>query len=139
MKYGNSQKSIFNQFWLLFLLLLMTSQASGALVYEFTGNCTIRCTGEATATITLSDSYKPGTESAYEQFVEFTYNSSRYSFSYTELELQTSSPNALRGVFPVKTSSSVDVNINFPGGGTYFGMEPSGRWYSDGPTSPRFE
>jgi hypothetical protein len=135
MTYANNQRHIFNPFWLSCFLLLTTSQAFGSLVYDFTGNCTIRCAGEATATIILSESYEPGTESAYEQFVQFSYNSSRYSFSYTELERQDLSPNSLRGVFPAETSSSVDVFINFPGGGTYFGMEPSGRWYSDGPGS----
>ena len=63
---------------------LMTSTAHAEVVYEWTGQCSSGCVGVATARITLTDFYTPGTVVGQFDsglFVSFDYTSSNMSFS----------------------------------------------------------
>ena len=56
-------------------------QAHAVVIYDFTGVCDLRCTGQATAVLTLADTYVPGTQVTDADFVSFSYNSDSGSYN----------------------------------------------------------
>ena len=73
-------------------VLLSPMAANADFIFDWEGQCTIGCVGTATAVITLTDAYVPGsvvgqTDGAL--FVSLDYSSSSFSFSISNAELDT--------------------------------------------------
>ena len=62
-------------------LALAAGSASADVVYDWMGTCTDLCTGNATAVLTLADTYTPGTALANVDFVNFSFSSSNGSYT----------------------------------------------------------
>ena len=60
---------------------LAAPKAHAVVIYDWVGTCDSGCTGQATAVLTLADSYTPGTEADVDDFVSFSYSSSSVSFA----------------------------------------------------------
>ena len=50
-------------------------QAEALVIYDFTGACDFGCTGQASAVLTLADTYVPGTQVTSADFISFSYDS----------------------------------------------------------------
>ena len=105
---------------------LAAPQAHAVVIYDFTGTCQFGCTGQATAVLTLEDSYTPGTQAIVSDFVSFSYNSDSGSYDIPA----DAALNAIGGpaVLPAG-SGQVDINLFFEGFGTAFDSVP-GSWFS---------
>jgi hypothetical protein len=55
--------------------------ARANIISDFTGTCTLNCTGTATGVLTLTNAYVPGTDITTADFVSFSYMSSDTSFT----------------------------------------------------------
>ena len=60
----------------LLALGLTAPQAKAVVIYDWSGLCVAGCTGQATAVLTLADSYVPGTLAMDADFISFSYSSS---------------------------------------------------------------
>jgi len=76
-----------------FSVLARTAHASG--IFDFSGACSVRCTGTATGVLTLTDAYVFGTDITTADFVSFSYSSSDTSFTITSANIGTSLPGGL--------------------------------------------
>ena len=56
-------------------------QAHAVVIYDFTGTCDFGCTGQASAVLTLADTYVPGTQVMADDFVSFSYSSDAGSYN----------------------------------------------------------
>ena len=66
----------------LLALGLAAPKAHAVVIYDWTGTCDEGCTGQATAVLTLADTFVPGTSFAdNDVFVSFSYSSSSVSFA----------------------------------------------------------
>ena len=54
---------------------LTAPKAEAVVIYDWTSTCTDGCTGQASAVLTLADSYTPGTEVTDADFISFSYRS----------------------------------------------------------------
>ena len=59
---------------------LAAPKAEAVVIYDWVGTCTNVCSGEATAVLTLADSYVPGTEVMDDEFISFSYRSNTLSY-----------------------------------------------------------
>ena len=59
---------------------LAAPKAEAVVIYDWVGTCTQFCSGEATAVLTLADSYVPGTEVMDDEFISFSYRSNTLSY-----------------------------------------------------------
>lgn len=59
---------------------LAAPKAEAVVVYDWVGTCTSFCSGEATAVLTLADSYTPGTEVMDSEFISFSYRSNTLAY-----------------------------------------------------------
>ncbi|WP_299621948.1 PEP-CTERM sorting domain-containing protein [Pelagibius sp.] len=114
------------------LAVLMTARSAEAVViYDFEGACVVGCTAppNASAVLTLVDTYVPGTQLLDTDFISFVYTSSTGTYNipgdgvFDDFSL--GSPN---GSLPA-VSGLADVAIDFAGGGTFF-QTTVGGWNS---------
>lgn len=59
---------------------LTAPKAEAVVIYDWTSTCTTGCTGQASAVLTLEDTYVPGTEVTDADFISFSYSSSRGAY-----------------------------------------------------------
>jgi|GEM_PF-1700968 hypothetical protein len=94
--------------------------ADAAVVYTWSGNCLAGCSGTASARLTLSDSYTPGTALSDADFVSFKYTSSTGSYSVPP----DATFNSLSGTLPatpgVPAFPTANVTVDFSGQDTIF-------------------
>jgi hypothetical protein len=105
------------------------SSVDAIVVYDWSGECVASdCTGVATATLTLKDSYTGGTALALADFDLFHYMSSSTSYDF-------SAAVELLGVLPVISGPSLShVRIIPSPAQMIFVTDPNGIWVSiDGP------
>src|SRR5690242_3452325 len=58
------------------ILGVLAGPARADIIFDFTGTCTLGCTGTATGKLTLSDTYVFGSPIDDSSFISFTYSSS---------------------------------------------------------------
>lgn len=121
------------------LLLQAGSAAHANVIFDWTGTCQI-CSGTATAVLTLTNAYMPGTLFDNADFVSFQYTSSQGTFTDSS-----SSVTLLNGfnadgslVAPLSVAEVYDASAN-PGAallGFYGGQFPSWTVFSPSVTNP---
>lgn len=106
-------------------LALAAGSASADVVYDWMGTCTDLCTGNATAVLTLADTYTPGTALANVDFVNFSFSSSNGSYTVPGDDVfdEFWTGSMLPAFF-----GAAYTFIDYPGGGTYFQQEANGNW-----------
>ncbi len=57
-----------------------TSDAEASIFYNWSGDCSIGCSGQSSATLELRDSYEGGTRLRNRDFISFSYSSSSGTF-----------------------------------------------------------
>ena len=62
------------------VLFFMSLSVNSAVIYNFEGVCNAGCSGLATGSLILADSYTPGTQASDIDFISFSYSSSSGSF-----------------------------------------------------------
>ena len=104
------------------------STARASVIYDWAGDCTSGCTGTATSTLTLNNSYIPGTALANADFASLTYLSSSGPFAIpTDLPLQN-----ISGTLPAVSGFAVTtIFIDFTGGDTFHFTSKIGNWSVD--------
>jgi hypothetical protein len=106
-------------------LALVAGNASANVVYDWMGTCTELCTGNATAVLTLADTYTPGTAVANADFLSFSFSSSNGSYTvpgdtvFSEFTSGSSLPDFF---------GATGIYIDYPGSGTYFQHWSNGAW-----------
>ena len=60
---------------------LAAPQAEAVVIYDWSGACEFGCTGQATAVLTLADTYVPGTQVMAADFVSISYSSNAGSYN----------------------------------------------------------
>jgi hypothetical protein len=117
----------------LFVLTLFAGRAGADQIFQWTGDCEEGCTGSATATLTLDDSYVPGTPLSTgvfpnPYFVAFSYSSSSGAINIpgdAQFNFMTGSiPALLPG-----PSTGVEIDFFDPNNFTYF-CAPNGSAFS---------
>ena len=101
-------------------------QAHALVIYDFTGACDFGCTGQATAVLTLADTYVPGTQVMAADFVSISYSSNAGSYNVPPdagLEL-IFGPAVLPAV-----SGQATIGFDFTDAGRIFQTTP-GSWAS---------
>ena len=96
---------------------LTAPKAEAVVIYDWTGTCDSGCTGQASAVLTLADSYTPGTEVMDSDFIAFSYSSSSGAFDIPDdaaLRRFQNSP-----VFLPAVSGPARIEMNFTGAGTF--------------------
>ncbi len=99
--------------------------ASASVTYDWTGTCGDLCTGTATATLTLSDSYTPGAALANSDFESFSFTSD--AGSYTVPGAHVFDEFWAGSILPTLNGATYTF-IDYPGGGTYFQTAANGNW-----------
>ena len=101
-------------------------KAEAVVIYDWTGTCSFGCTGEATAVLTLADSYTPGTLASTADFISFSYSSSSGSYDIPADAAFSSigGPAILPAV-----SGTAEFNMSFAGARTDF-ISRVGSWFS---------
>lgn len=69
------------QIIVLIFTLLCASNAHSSLIYDFTGDCTVGCTGSVTGVLTLNDSYSPGDLLENVDFISWVFSSSSQNYT----------------------------------------------------------
>jgi hypothetical protein len=64
--------------------LVQAAPARADIMFDFSGTCTLLCTGTTTGVLTLCDTYTFGTDITQADFISFTYLSSAHSFEITD-------------------------------------------------------
>jgi len=97
---------------------------ASSVTFEFTGTCTRDCTGTATASLTLLDTYVPGTtDTTNGDFVSFSYSSSFFpSFTIDSASLSSMSVD-------IPASLPAAANVDIESGGYEFNTSTNGSWY----------
>ena len=104
---------------------LMAPQAKAVVIYDFAGSCAAPC-DFAFGTLTLADTYTPGTVVENEDFISFSYMSGSGAFSVPgDAVFSQFSGNR---ILPAGIGDA-DLTIDFVGGSTFFQSEP-GFWRS---------
>ena len=101
-------------------------QAGAAVIYDWSGICDEGCTGQASAVLTLANTYVPGTQVMAGDFISFSYSSDSGSYSIPAdagLELIFGP-----AVLPV-VSGSATIGFDFTDVGRLFQTQPGG-WTS---------
>lgn len=106
------------------------SVSGAAIIYDIVAQCSSGCVGTANTTISLFDTYQPGTVATPDDVIGYTYSSSSGSVTSNERPLQPITINPIVGIFPLSSSSSVDLRIDYIGGGTYNFLSSDGTWIS---------
>ena len=104
---------------------LMAPQAKAVVIYDFAGTCAAPC-DFAFATLTLADTYTPGTVVENDDFISFSYNSGSGAFSIPGDAVFAQFSGAR--ILPAGIGEA-DLTIDFVGGSTFFQSEP-GFWRS---------
>jgi len=68
-----------------FSVLAGTARAN--VIFDFSGTCSVQCSGTATGVLTLTDAYIIGTDIPQADFISFTYSSSDANFTITSATL----------------------------------------------------
>ena len=92
--------------------LLVSTSAQAVLVYDWSGICSDGCTGTATAVLTLSDSYAPGTAVQLSDLESFT-----YTFGSASSTVSLTDVSSIGGVLPDGAGAedfSISVVPGFP-------------------------
>ncbi|MEM7499583.1 MAG: hypothetical protein AAF371_16530 [Pseudomonadota bacterium] len=98
--------------------------AQATVIYDFIGQCEVGCTGDATATIELLDSYVPGSAFTEADLVSFSYASSSGVFNApADGAFDTAS-----GSLPA-SSGVTNLNIDIVGSLNIFGLAAA-QWTS---------
>ena len=102
---------------ILLILLLSPISANAAMIYLFEGECSIGCTGTATGTLTLADTFDITPTSA--DFLSFSFTSSNGSYTVPGDGdfLEIFAPST--GPFPVNVGTA-DAFIDWTGTRSYF-------------------
>ena len=107
--------------------------ASADVIYDWDGECTTGCAGSGSGTLTLYDTYLPGTPLTFTDFISFSYWSTSGSYQIPD----DASLTYIAGTLPVLSGPSVDFNIqgfdtsgffsssNFATGGSWTSAFPS--------------
>ena len=95
-------------------------QADAVVIYDWSGLCESGCVGQATAVLTLDDSYTPGTQVSTADFISFSYSSSSGAY---DIPADAGFEEFIGPAeFPV-VSGEVDVFIGIAGASTFFDTE----------------
>lgn len=108
------------------LVALGPVAANADVVFTFSGDCTVGCSGQATGILTLADSYTPGTIARTSDFISWAFSSNTQNFTVPGT-YAISSMQMLIGALGGTISSGY---IDYSGGFTIFSLGPSGRWSS---------
>ena len=96
-------------------------KAEAAVIYDWTGPCESGCTGQATAVLTLADSYVPGTFLEDADFISFSYSSSSGAYDIPA----DAAFVAFFAIGPLPAvSGEAEIGLDFAGGGTGFFSDP---------------
>ena len=106
-------------------LSLAPPQAEAVVIYDFTGTCDAPC-NFASGTLTLADTYTPGTVVENDDFISFSYNSGSGAYSVPGLVLFSQFTGDR--LLPAGMGQA-SLTIDFAGGSTFFQSEP-GFWRS---------
>lgn len=112
------------------LYAITLGTANALMIYDWTGSCSTGCTGNATATLTLADTYTPGSALTHTDFVSITYQSSSSMLSIPGDGFIES----ITGVLPALTGFA-DVSLDFVGS-SFFETFASGAWEIDSGPPP---
>ena len=105
-------------------LSLMAPQAKAAVIYDWSGLCVAGCTGQATAVLTLADTYVPGTLAMDADFISFSYSSSSGAY---DIPAGAAFAGFLEPTVLPAVSDQTDIVLQFSGG--IFDNTP-GSWLS---------
>ena len=106
---------------------LAATKAEAAVIYDWSGLCDSGCAGQATAVLTLEDTYVPGTQLVGADFISFSYSSSSGSFDIpADAALDGLS---VASVLPV-VSGQAPILLDIDGPGTLFDSQLGGGWLS---------
>jgi PEP-CTERM motif len=106
-------------------LISAAAPASAAVIYNFSGTCDFGCTGTATATLILDDTYTPGTAIAgISQLISFTY----YGTGVVPVFTINPTPSFMGGELPVASGAPTDPFIISDGLTNQFAVGTSGDW-----------
>lgn len=109
------------------VLALTTPKAEAVVVYDWSGLCGSGCAGQATAVLTLEDTYVPGTQVMGADFISFSYSSSSGSF---DIPADAAFDGfSVASVLPV-VSGAAHILLDIDGPGTLFDSQPGGDWLS---------
>jgi len=118
------------------LYALTLGTANALVIYDWTGSCSNGCTGNATAMLTLADTYTAGSALTLADFVSFTYQSSS---SIETLSIPGNGfLDSITGTLPALTGTA-DVRLDFFGGSpgvSFFETLASGAWEIDSGPPP---
>jgi len=104
--------------------------ATATIIYDIVAQCSVGCSGNAITTINLVDSYQPGTIATPDDVLEYVYTSSSFTVSSMEYPLQPITLVPQVGIFPVSSSTSANLFIDYIGLGTFNVLSEDGRWHS---------
>ena len=109
------------------VMAMAAPKADAVVIYDWSGLCDSGCAGQATAVLTLEDSYLPGTQVMGADFISFSYSSSRGAYDIP-------ADAALDGfsvpsILPV-VSGAAQILLDIDGPGTLFDSLPGGGWLS---------
>ena len=112
---------------------LAAPKAHAVVIYDWTGTCEdgLRpCTGQATAVLTLAETYVPGDVARQDDFVSFSYSSSSISFAIPgDFPLTLFSAGFLPAVSGLAAPASVDVDANDSTARREFRSNRDGDWF----------
>ena len=115
-----------------FVFALTPAPNAGAVViYDFVGNCTRFCTGQAEAVLTLADTYTPGTVVQKADFISFTYMSSSSSYEIPKDSGFDDFVGFHDNILPVPPLDQAGIFIDFAGSPSFFDTNPAGGWRSN--------
>ena len=106
---------------------LAATKAEAAVIYDWSGLCDSGCAGQASAVLTLEDTYVPGTELVSADFISFSYSSS--SGAYDIPADAAFDGFSVASVLPV-VSGPAQILLDIDGPGTLFDSLPGGGWLS---------
>ncbi len=109
------------------VLGMAAPKANAVVIYDWSGLCDSGCAGQATAVLTLEDTYVPGTQVMDADFVSFSYSSSSGTY---DIPADTAFDDfSVPSILPV-VSGQAQILIDFDGPGTLFDSLPGGGWLS---------
>ena len=102
-------------------------KANALVIYDWSGLCESGCVGQASAVLTLADTYVPGTQVMDADFISFSYSSSSGTYDIpADVAFDDFSPGSS---LPAVSGLAL-ILIDFDGSGTIFDSMLSGGWLS---------
>jgi PEP-CTERM motif len=102
--------------------LFTAAPARANVVFDFSGVCSVNCSGTATGVLTLADSYTFGTDITSADFISFDYSSSSRSFDITSADgpfidggLNADGSVNSEGQLIIQSSAGLPLFESFPG------------------------